>query len=156
MENPFQREKKMRWFRSISVAALVALCMPALAEDSQPSGTIKIDQTQVELILGGDIGKGHLSTGGMKYSFKTGGLKLGGIGVHRDHLVGDVYGSNEAADVAGTYFEAEAGITVAKGKGGMWMKNSKGVSLHLKSASDTGLALSLGVEGFKIHDLKAE
>jgi hypothetical protein len=146
----------MKLLRSVLVAALVALCVPAVAEDAEPSGTIKIDQTQVELILGGDIGKGHLSTGGMDYSFKTGGLKLGGIGVHRDHLVGNVYGSNEAADVAGTYFEAEAGITVAKGKGGMWLKNSKGVSLHLKSASDTGLALSVGVEGFRIHDLKPE
>ena len=146
----------MHLFKSILVTALVVFCMPGFAEDAQPSGTIKIDQTQVELILGGDIGKGHLSTGGMNYTFKTGGLKLGGIGVHRDHLVGDVYGSNEAADVAGTYFEAEAGITVAKGKGGMWLKNSKGVSLHLKSASDTGLALSVGVEGFNIHDLKPE
>ena len=58
--------------------------------------------------------------------------------------------------MAGTYFDAEAGITLAKGKGGMWLKNSKGVSLHLKSADDTGLALSIGVEGFNIHDLEPE
>ena len=146
----------MRVFKTVLVAAFALLCMPGFAEDAQPSGTIKIDETQVELILGGDIGKGHLITNGMNYTFKTGGLKLGGIGIHKSHLVGDVYGSNEAVDVAGTYFEAEAGITVAKGKGGMWLKNSKGVSLHLKSADDTGLALSIGVEGFNIHDLEPE
>ena len=43
---------------------------------------------------------------------------------------------------------------MAKGVGGIWMKNSKGVSLHLRSADDTGVALSIGVEGFRIHDLK--
>jgi hypothetical protein len=147
---------EMRVFKTVLVAALALLCMPGFAEDEQPSGTIKIDQTQVELILGGDIGKGHLTTDGKTYTFKTGGLKLGGIGIHKEHLVGDVYGSNEAADVAGIYFDAEAGITLAKGKGGMWLKNSKGVSLHLKSADDTGLALSIGVEGFSIHDLEPE
>ena len=72
-------------YRAVFVAVLVVFCMPGFAEDEQPSGTVKIDQTQVELILGGDIGKGHLSTGGMNYTFKTGGLKLGGIGIHRDH-----------------------------------------------------------------------
>lgn len=146
----------MRLVKSVLLAALVMLCMPSIAADAQPTGTIRIDQTQVELILGGDIGKGHLNTGGMNYTFKTGGLKVGGIGIHKEHLLGNVYGSNEAADVAGTYFTAEAGITLAKGKGGMWLKNTKGVTLHLKSASDTGLALSVGVEGFRIHDLEPE
>lgn len=146
----------MRLVKTVLLAALVMLCMPGIAEDAQPTGTIRIDQTQVELILGGDIGKGHLNIGGMNYTFKTGGLKVGGIGIHKEHLLGNVYGSNDAADVAGTYFTAEAGITLAKGKGGMWLKNTKGVTLHLKSVSDTGLALSVGVEGFRIHDLEPE
>lgn len=141
--------------RSILVAAIAVFSVPALPADAQPSGTIVIDQTQVELILGGDIGKGHLSTGGANYTFKTGGLKLGGVGIHTEHLVGHAYDMRSAADFEGTYFEAEAGITVAKGKGGMWMKNAKGVTIHLHSADDSGIALSLGLEGFNIHDLKA-
>jgi hypothetical protein len=145
-----------RVLQSIPVAAIAMFCVPALAADEQPSGTIVIDQTQVELILGGDIGKGHLSAGGANYTFKTGGLKLGGVGIHTEHLVGHAYDMRSAADFEGTYFEAEAGITVAKGKGGMWMKNAKGVTIHLRSADDSGVALSIGVEGFNIHDLKAQ
>jgi hypothetical protein len=53
------------------------------------------------------------------------------------------------ADFAGTYFVAEAGITVVKGKGGFWFKNDKGVTLHMKASAE-GVALSIGVEGFKI------
>ena len=43
----------------------------------------------------------------------------------------------------------EAGITGVKGREGSWVKNDKGVSLHLTSKSE-GLALSIGVEGLKI------
>jgi hypothetical protein len=33
--------------------------------------------------------------------------------------------------------------------GGLWMKNGNGVIMHLKSSTE-GLALSIGVEGFKV------
>ena len=35
------------------------------------------------------------------------------------------------------------------GVGGFWLKNSKGVTLHLKASSE-GIALAIGVEGLKI------
>ena len=146
----------MRCLRTILLAAIATLGVPAIGEDSQPSGTIVIDQTQVELILGGDLGKGHLTAGGKNYTFKTGGLKLGGIGIHTEHLIGHVYHMTATQHFEGTYFEAEAGLTLAKGKGGLWMKNGKGISIHLHSADDSGVALSIGVEGFRIHDLKPE
>jgi len=87
--------------------------------------------------------------GDESYSFKTGGLKLGGIGIHKIHLVGDVYHLNDVKDFPGVYFAAEAGVTVGKGKGGLSMKNDKGVVLKMKSSQE-GVALNLGVEGFKI------
>lgn len=141
--------------QSILVAAITIFSFATFAADEQSSGTIVIDQTQVELILGGDLGKGHLSTGGAHYTFKTGGLKLGGVGAHTEHLVGHAYHMGSAADFEGTYFQVEAGITVVKGKGVMSMTNAKGVTIHLRSADDSGVALSLGVEGFRIHDLVA-
>jgi hypothetical protein len=52
-------------------------------------------------------------------------------------------------DFDGVYFKAEAGITAAVGREGSWVKNDKGVALHLTSKSK-GLALSIGVEGLKI------
>jgi hypothetical protein len=146
----------VRAIRLILAAAIAVFWVPTLAADVQSSGTIVIDQTQVELILGGDLGKGHLSAGGTNYTFKTGGLKVGGIGVHTEHLIGHAYHMTDAADFAGTYFEAEAGIAIVKGKGGMWMENAKGVAIHLRSADDSGVALSVGVEGFNVHDLEAQ
>lgn len=118
-------------------------------EKEKPSGTIVIDETQVMFILGGEKGGGVLRMGDMSYSFKTGGLKVGGIGIHKMHLVGDVYGLNDVKDFAGTYFEKELGITVGEGKGSLWLSNDKGVKIHVK-ANSKGLALSTGVSGLKI------
>lgn len=120
-----------------------------IADDEAPSGTVVIDETQVMFIAGGDVGGGTLLFGDKSYSFKTGGLKLGGIGIHKVHLVGDVYHLNDVKDFPGVYFAAEAGVTVAKGKGGLSMKNNKGVVLKMRSSQE-GIALNLGVEGFKI------
>jgi len=113
------------------------------------SGTITIDETQVMVIVGGDYGHGTLMFQGKSYPFKAKGLKLGGVGIHEVKLTGDVYKLNDIKDFPGLYFAAEAGITVAKGAGGFWMKNDKGVALHLKSSAE-GLALAIGVEGFDI------
>jgi hypothetical protein len=52
-------------------------------------------------------------------------------------------------DFEGTYFSAEAGVTVGKGVGGLWLKNDKGVTMHLTSRAE-GIALSLGVEGLSV------
>ncbi len=71
------------------------------------------------------------------------------MGIHKVHLVGEVYNLADVNDFAGVYFAAEAGVTVVKGKGGLSMKNDKGVVIHLKANAD-GVALNLGVEGFKI------
>jgi hypothetical protein len=115
------------------------------------TGTLVIDETQVMVLIGGDMGGGTLLLGDKSYSFKTGGLKIGGLGVHKIHLVGDVYDLNDVADFPGVYFAAEAGATLGDaGKGAFWLKNSKGVKLKLRSSKAEGVALSVGVEGFKI------
>ena len=122
----------------------------APAEDETPAGTIVIDETQIMWIVGGDIGGGTLNYQGKDYKFKTAGLKLGGFGVTRMKLTGDVYHLNDIADFPGGYAVAEAGAVVAKaGKGDVVMRNDNGVVLHLKAA-DKGLALDLGVEGVTI------
>ena len=124
----------------------------ALAADAKtPSGTLVIDETQVMLLLGGDMGGGTLLFGDNSYSFKTGGIKIGGLGVHKVHMVGEVYDLNDIADFPGVYFVAEAGATLGdSGTAAIWLKNSKGVTLHMKTSDAKGIALSVGVEGFKI------
>jgi hypothetical protein len=122
----------------------------ALSEDQTPSGTIVIDETQIMWIVGGDIGGGTLQFHDKDYKFKTDGLKLGGFGVNKVKLTGDVYNLTDIADFPGLYGVAEVGATVAKaGKGDFVMKNDKGVVIHLKAGTQ-GLALDLGVEGLKI------
>jgi hypothetical protein len=119
------------------------------AGDPDASGTVVIDETQAMLIIGGSYGGGTLNFQGEAYPFKAKGLKLGGAGIHKIHLTGDVYKLNNVADFAGTYFVAEAGITLVKGMGGFWMKNSAGVTLHLKASAE-GLALAVGIEGMEL------
>jgi hypothetical protein len=121
----------------------------AVAADEQPTATLTIDETQVMLILGGEGGGGVLVFGDESYAFKTGGIKLGGLGIHKIHLVGDVYGLTDIADFAGTYFEGQFGLTIVKGKGGMWLGNHNDVKIHLKANAD-GIAFSTGIGGLKL------
>jgi hypothetical protein len=124
----------------------------AMAADKLPSGTVTIDETQIMWIVGGDIGGGTLNYQGQSYKFKLDGLKLGGFGVHKFKLAGDVYDLNDVADFPGVYAAAEAGFTFAKvGKGDVVLKNDKGVTLHLKSPSSEGYALDIGVEGVDVR-----
>ena len=116
------------------------------------SGTIVIDETQIMWIVGGDIGGGTLQYNGQSYKFKMDGLKLGGFGVHKVKLDGDVYDLNSIDDFAGVYGAAEVGFTVADaGKGDAWFKNDKGVHIRLKSPESKGIALAVGVDGIDIR-----
>ena len=73
----------------------------AHAEEQTPSATVLIDETQVMWIVGGDIGGGTLDFQGESYKFKTDGLKLGGFGIHKVKLTGDVYNLENVEDFAG-------------------------------------------------------
>ena len=53
-----------------------------------------------------------LSSSPASLSLKTGGLRIGGVGIYKVHLVGDVYDLKDVADFSGIYLAAEAGITL--------------------------------------------
>ena len=114
-----------------------------------PSGSIHIEEWQVLAIAETQWGHGTLGYNGKTYKFKILGFGAGGLGVHKVSVTGHVYKLNELADFSGVYFEARAGITVGVGAGGYWVKNSKGVTLHLKTHAK-GVALALGIDGLKI------
>ena len=139
---------RYNWF--VLVITLLASNF-AIAEDEEPSGTIIIDETQAMIIVGGSAGEGTLTFNGEEYAFTTGGVRVGGIGAHRIYMTGEVYHLNDIADFPGVYFQAEAGATAGKkGAGAAWLKNSNGVSLHLKTSKEEGIALAVGAEGLKI------
>ena len=145
--------KSYKSIRSFGILlATLALLMVggfAAAEDAKPSGTLTLKETEVGLLLGGDWGKGTMTFSGAEHAFKLTGAKVGGIGITVAEVSGNVYNLTKVEDFYGTYFKAEAGITGVKGREGSWVKNDKGVSLHLTSKSE-GLALSIGVEGLEI------
>ena len=145
----------MLYLRRNFLVMLTALLLTATAfAEETPSGTIVIDQTQVMLLVGGSQGGGTLKFDGQSHSFKVSGLKLGGIGVQKIHLVGDVYDLNKVEDLAGDYVSWQAGITAGVGKNVLAMENKNGVKLRLKSSKAEGVALSVGVEGFTILDVE--
>ena len=136
-------------FLCLIAAAMFLAGNNVIAGDKEPSGTVVIDETQVMVIIGGSKGGGTLLFGGNSYSFKTGGLKFGIVSIQTVHVTGKVYDLDDVKDFPGTYLQLEADATLVKGSGGLWMKNSKGVSLYLKSNND-GVALNLGATGLKI------
>ena len=136
---------------SLMFVSTLLLTSTAFASDPVKSGTVVIDETQVSLILGGDMGGGVVVMGDESRSFKTTGIKLGGIGIHKLHLVGSVYDLKKMEDFAGVYATFQLGATLGYAdKNALWLKNTKGVKINLKSSGGEGVALAIGVEGLKI------
>ena len=115
-----------------------------------PSGSLHIEEWQIAAMAETQWGHGTLGYNGKLYKFKIGGVGMGGLGVQKITATGHAYNLNDIADFAGTYFEARAGITAAKGVGGLWVENGKKVALHLKTHAE-GLALTIGADGLTIE-----
>ena len=63
---------------------------------------------------------------------------------------GRVYNLDNLEDFSGTYVQLELGHAGVTGRGEIWLKNSKGVELELKSKSE-GLELTMEAEGVVIE-----
>jgi LysM domain len=121
----------------------------ASAEKKVPSGTIDIDETQLAFIIGGDVGKGVLHYKGVDFYFKTGGIKVGGIGIAKISAAGEVYDLFDISQFPGTYVTGDYGIALGGGMGGIILQNENGVYMHLRSTLE-GVALAVGVEGITV------
>jgi hypothetical protein len=140
------------WITTCAAAMMVLsiLAAGAVAQNAKPSGSVSIHQVQVAFIGSGGAGGGTLRFGGRSYSFKLGGLGIGGIGVSRLDATGSVYNLTRLEDFDGVYGQARTGWAAGKkGKGEMWLQNPNGVYLHLR-AQRKGLSLSLGADGMVI------
>jgi hypothetical protein len=114
------------------------------------AATVEIHEYQVAFIGSGTLGKGTLHLGGTPHAFRIGGLGIGGIGVAKIDAEGTVYNLARLEDFTGTYGNARVGATAAdKGKGRLWLKNTNGVVLELRSKMQ-GLALTAGVDGIVV------
>ena len=139
--------------RRISLTAIAAILIMisglAIADDDTPSGTVSIKEHEAGLIFGGDWGHGTLNFDKEVHMFHMGGIKVGGLGFTASTVIGNVYNLTNLDDFSGVYLKAEAGATLSKGLIGTWVKNAKGVSIHLVQTTK-GAALSIGVEGLKV------
>jgi hypothetical protein len=144
----------MRSFKTVLNMAFFLLLMLATvassSADQKPSGTLSFEEQQIMAIVGGTSGYGTLEFNDTKTLFKVSGVSVGAsIGVHKLKVSGEVFDLADIADFSGMYVDFEAGATFVEGASGMWLKNDKGVILHLKSQNE-GVALELGSGGLNI------
>ena len=119
-------------------------------EARKPSGRVTVESKSIAVGIGVSWGDGKLTFKGKDYPFSIDGLTLVDFGISRATATGDVYNLTDVAKFAGTYVAAEAGLTLAGGMGGMVLRNSDGVVLHMRSTS-RGARLQLGTSGLTIR-----
>jgi hypothetical protein len=141
-------------FYMLMIIALIMGCASSGKEPQKaevpPSGTIHFEEWQFMAILSGEFGHGTLAYDNKVYKFKLKGMGALGYGVQKMSGTGHVYHLNNIADFPGSYSEARAGLTVAKGVGALYIRNDNGVVIEVKTHAD-GVALSVGVSGIDIE-----
>ncbi len=133
----------------VLAVALLAVAPWARAQEGRPtgeSGRVTMTVGRGAMIISATGGKGTLTYQGMQYPFKLGGLGLGLLGVTTVEAEGEVYNLNRVEDFTGAYVQGSADWAVGEGEGVLWLKNTKGVLLRLRSKTK-GVSLAIGGEG---------
>ena len=131
---------------------LLAMALAATGANAQsdaPSGKVSIETTSMAAGIGLSWGHGKLSYNGREYRFSIDGVTLIDFGMSKSSAVGEVYNLTNMAKFEGTYVAAEASFTLGGGMGGVALRNSNGVIMHLSSVSQ-GARLQLGSSGMNI------
>src|SRR5262249_44840321 len=136
----YKEEGYMDKFRTVSRFALFFLVTAfasyaVAAEKATPSGKVTLATTSIAAGVGVSWGDGTLTFKGKTYPFSIDGLSLVNWGISKAQANGDVYNLTDVSKFGGTFVAAEAGLTLAGGLGGMVLRNSEGVILHLRSVS---------------------
>jgi hypothetical protein len=142
-----------RWAAALLLAFMLAPAgaRPLAADETKPSGTVEIQQTQIAFIGSGSLGGGQLFFQGRTYDFTIGGLGVGGFGISRMTATGNVYNLKDVSQFVGGYVQGRMGITLgASDNGGIWLQNEAGVVMQLKAQRE-GIALSVGGDAIYIR-----
>jgi len=129
------------------VAAVILTVAPS--QSYAENGTVSMRISKVGFIVGVGGGSGTLTFKGKHYRLSIGGVSAGTIGVASMNLVGTATNLRTAADIAGSYSVASAGIAVAGGGKVATLQNSNGVVLQLQGRQ-VGFEASLAVSGLTI------
>lgn len=133
----------------ILFSALLLPCVPASAQEGRPtgeSGRVTMTVGRGAMIISATGGKGTLTYQGQQYAFKLGGLGFGLLGVTSVEAEGEVYNLDRVEDFTGAYVQGSFDWAAGEGEGVLWLKNTKGVLLRLRSKTK-GVSLAVGGEG---------
>jgi hypothetical protein len=145
------KEEKMRKELLLMTICAVLFALPGTVLAQEPSGTVTIDEYELAYIFNGTMGGGVLNFQGNTYSFKIGGLGIGGIGASHISASGEVYNLQDIQGFPGAYAQAGMGYAATnQGEGHLWLQNQNGVQLHLIT-SQQGLGLTAGADGIVIN-----
>ena len=127
--------------------AVILTAAPSLSYAETGSGSMRI--SKVGFIVGVGGGSGTLTFKGKQYRLSIGGVSAGTIGVASMNLVGRATNLRTAADIAGSYSVASAGLAVAGGAKVATLQNANGVVLQLQGRQ-VGFEASVAVSGLTI------
>jgi len=143
----------------VSLVASSLLCAAAYAGDTDsaapiaantsPDATLTLKGGSVAVGIGFTWGHGELNYNDGSYKFTIKGVSIVDVGATDFTAAGHVYRLKQLTDFAGNYVAADAGIAVAGGGDGVYLKNEHGVIIKLV-ATDVGLKFSLAAEGVHI------
>src|SRR6476646_6463663 len=132
---------------ALLVMAVTLTAAPSLSYAE--SGSVSMRISKVGFIIGVGGGSGTLNFKGKRYGLSISGVSAGTIGVASMNLVGTATNLRTAADIAGSYSVASAGLAVAGGGKVATLQNSNGVVLQLQGRQ-VGFEASLAVSGLTI------
>jgi hypothetical protein len=146
MLNPFlSRVTKFGLALLVGVPILASSPSLSYAEN----GSVRLKITKVGFIVGVGGGSGTLTFKGKQYRLRIGGVSAGTIGVSGMDLVGTATNLKTAADIAGNYSAASAGLAVAGGAKVATLQNSNGVVMQLQGRQ-VGFEASVALSGLTI------
>jgi len=114
-----------------------------------PPPYVELEARRVAAGVGFHWGGGTLSFEGRQHAFRVKGVSLMDVGVAKTIAEGHVEGLSKLSDFEGRYVAVEAGIAAGKGASRRVLRNEHGVVIRLSSEL-TGVAVTLGAEGFQI------
>jgi hypothetical protein len=134
---------------SAAIAGAAIMLVGASVDCYAQTGAVQLTVVKAGFIVSTGSGTGTLDYQGRTYRLSVSSFGFGTIGVSGGELVGTAYNLRTAADIAGTYKAAAAGLTVGAGGQAARFQNANGVVLELVGAQ-LGLAISLGSAGMTI------
>jgi lipid-binding SYLF domain-containing protein len=137
-------------FRIAAVALLTLAFAAAPTASRAETASVRIEIVKAGFIVGAQGGSGSMRFAGRNHRLGIGGLSVGAtIGASRALLVGRAYNMRRPSDIAGTYGQAEGGVTVVTGGKVARLRNEKGVVLELRG-HQVGLEFSLDLGGMVV------